>query len=253
MQRWASHPKRRDGDSMLSLQQILMVIPLFAESIIVAMNANSGLITGLATVVLAGVTYLYLKEVQKSRIESRLPSIFVDLDYVGCGDPLALLSLRNGGKGVATDVEIKWEFKKGSKVGPGGWSYHPVLFPKDRRRFILERIRGLFKDYAWLVVDLSYCDERGQRHEKQQRIDMKKIEKWLETSKQHYEKNDLHELRREVGKLVSSFDSVVTGMHRIKVERKTYSEEKKEMKASVKQVSQQKRKGTKDNQRTQRQ
>jgi len=166
------------------------------DSIITAMNSNSGLMTGIATIALAVITYFYLREVQKSRIESRLPSIFVDLDYVGCGDPLALLSLRNGGRGVATDVEIAWNFKKGNKVKFGGWSYHPVLFPKDRRRFILERIRGLFKDYYWLIVDISYLDEHDQHHKRQQKIDMKKIEKWLETSKQHYEEDNLRELRR---------------------------------------------------------
>lgn len=141
----------------------------------------------IASLVLAILTAIYvlqtqgmLREMTEARKAEFLPHVKAGLKYPA---PLAVdLLIENVGKGPAINVNVTFGFQP-SEEPFKHWLY-PILAPDESYSFFVKpsNFNELSKKYDFLVVRGTCEDVFGQKHEIDEKIDLKEAHKgWLES------------------------------------------------------------------------
>lgn len=140
----------------------------------------SSLILAFLTAIYVLQTQGMLREMTKARKAEFLPHVKPSLEYPG---PLAVdLLLKNVGKGPAIDVDVTFGFQQSGE--PFRHWLHPLLAPEESYSFLIEpsNFNELVKKYDFLIARGTCKDVFGQKHQIDEKIDLKEVHKgWSES------------------------------------------------------------------------
>jgi len=147
-------------------------------------NENSGAITAIATLILAVITYFYLKELQQQRRDIQKP--IIEITPIKKDDKY-LICVTNNGPGVALDIKRK---VYGEKQNSGS----QILY-EDTRGRPLQSGKGfkylfeanLLKDMDTIRVEISFKEVFGKDGKTKRVFRLSDLQEWNDRERNLFE------------------------------------------------------------------